>query len=152
MYRVTSLIRNRHPPYNHHRALGIGILQGPMVVRFLVSEVTLQGSSLQKQCVPLRTGVPRSKETTPPSDPTVGSCIGPHGGPRGGGQFFMSEVPQRADVLVSDPWFCFTSRVQGLGSMVEGVGFRIVVTADRQIRRPRRAAGPAGQFALRASD
>ena len=55
----------------------------------------------------------------------------------------MSEVPQRADVLVSDPWFCFTSRVQGLGSMVEGVGFRIVVTATDKFAAP--AAPPAPQ-------
>ena len=25
-YRVTSLIRNRHLPWDHHRALGIGLL------------------------------------------------------------------------------------------------------------------------------
>ena len=30
-------------------------------------------------------GVPRSKETAPPQDPPVGLCLGPYGGPRGGG-------------------------------------------------------------------
>jgi len=40
-HRVTSLITNRHPPQDHHRALGIGLLQGPRAVRFRVSEVTL---------------------------------------------------------------------------------------------------------------
>ena len=30
-------------------------------------------------------GVPRSLETTPPSDPTAGLCLGPYGGPGGGG-------------------------------------------------------------------
>ena len=25
-YRGTSLMRNRHPPYDHHRVLGIGLL------------------------------------------------------------------------------------------------------------------------------
>jgi len=29
----------------------------------------------------------------PPQDPTVGLCLGPHGGPRWGGRFLMSEVP-----------------------------------------------------------
>jgi len=33
------------------------------------------------------TGVPRSKETAPPQDPTVGLCLGTYGGPRGGGAF-----------------------------------------------------------------
>jgi hypothetical protein len=28
-------------------------------------------------------GLPRSKETAPPWDPTVGLCLGPYGGPRG---------------------------------------------------------------------
>ena len=32
-------------------------------------------------------GVPRSLKTTPPQDPTVGSCLGPYGGPRGEGGF-----------------------------------------------------------------
>ena len=39
------------------------------------------------------TGVPRSEETAPHSDPTVGMCLGPYGGPRGGGLCLMSEVP-----------------------------------------------------------
>jgi hypothetical protein len=39
--RGTSLIRNRHPPQDHHRALDIGILSGPRGKHFLVSEVTL---------------------------------------------------------------------------------------------------------------
>ena len=34
------------------------------------------------------TGVPRSLETDVPQDPTVGRCLGPYGGPRGGGIFF----------------------------------------------------------------
>ena len=33
------------------------------------------------------------KEMHPPQDPTVGICLRPYGGPRGEGQFFMSEVP-----------------------------------------------------------
>ena len=40
-YRDTSLIRNPQPPQDHHKALGIGILQGPRVGRFLMSEVPL---------------------------------------------------------------------------------------------------------------
>ena len=38
------------------------------------------------------TGVPRSQENASPQDPTVGLCLGPYGGPRGGGVFFTSEV------------------------------------------------------------
>ena len=38
-YRVTSLTRNCPPPSDHHRALGIAPLQGPMGGRFLMSEV-----------------------------------------------------------------------------------------------------------------
>jgi hypothetical protein len=41
----------------------------------------------------LITGVPRSSETTPPWDPTVGSCLGSYSGPRGGGGLLMSEAP-----------------------------------------------------------
>ena len=33
-YRVTSLIRNRHPRKDHQMALGIGLLQGPRVGGF----------------------------------------------------------------------------------------------------------------------
>ena len=40
-YRGTSLIRNRTPPYEHHRALGMVLLQGPMGALFLLSEVPL---------------------------------------------------------------------------------------------------------------
>ena len=40
-YRGTSRIRNRQPPQDSHRALGIGLLQGPRVGRFLMSEVPL---------------------------------------------------------------------------------------------------------------
>ena len=40
-YRGTSLIRNTCPPLDHHRALGIGLLQGPREGLFLKSEVPL---------------------------------------------------------------------------------------------------------------
>ena len=30
------------------------------------------------------TGIPRSQETAPPQDPTVGLCLRPYGGPREG--------------------------------------------------------------------
>ena len=40
-YRGTSLIRNRPPPYDHHRALGMVLLQGPRGALFLMSEVPL---------------------------------------------------------------------------------------------------------------
>ena len=33
------------------------------------------------------TGVLRSYETAPPYHPTAGLCLGPYGGPRGGGGF-----------------------------------------------------------------
>jgi len=39
------------------------------------------------------TGGARSQETAPPCAPTVGLCLWPYGGPRGGGLFRMSEVP-----------------------------------------------------------
>ena len=38
------------------------------------------------------TGVPRSQETASPWDPTVGPCLGPYGGSRGGG-VPMGKVP-----------------------------------------------------------
>ena len=38
------------------------------------------------------TGVPRSSESPPPQDPTVGLCIGPEGAPRGC-CFLMREIP-----------------------------------------------------------
>jgi len=37
----TSLIRNSPPPQDHHRALGIFLLQGPRGALFLMNEVTL---------------------------------------------------------------------------------------------------------------
>jgi len=40
-YRGTSFIRKRPTPWDHHRALGVGLLQGPKGRRFLVSEVPL---------------------------------------------------------------------------------------------------------------
>ena len=33
------------------------------------------------------------KKQPPPEDPTAGLCLGPYGGPIGGGQFLVSEVP-----------------------------------------------------------
>ena len=40
-YRGTSLIRNSTPPLDHHRALGIVLLQGARGALFLMSEVPL---------------------------------------------------------------------------------------------------------------
>ena len=40
-YRGTSLIRNRRPPQDHHRILGIVLLHGPGRGVFLMSEVPL---------------------------------------------------------------------------------------------------------------
>ena len=40
-YRGTSLIRNRLPPKDHLRALGIFLLKGPTGALFLLSEVPL---------------------------------------------------------------------------------------------------------------
>ena len=40
-YRGTSLIRKRTPPYDHHRALGVTVLQDPTGWHFLMSEVPL---------------------------------------------------------------------------------------------------------------
>jgi hypothetical protein len=39
------------------------------------------------------TGVPCSQEIAPPWDPAVALCLGPYGGPRGGGRFLGSKVP-----------------------------------------------------------
>ena len=47
------------------------------------------------------TGVPRSLETVSPSDPAVGLCLGPYGGPGGGsisyerGTPVLDSIPQR---------------------------------------------------------
>ena len=38
-YRGTSLIKNSTPPYDHHRDLDIGLLEGPRGALFLMSEV-----------------------------------------------------------------------------------------------------------------
>ena len=38
-------------------------------------------------------GVPRSEETAPPQDPTVGLCLGPYGGTRGYGFFYERGAP-----------------------------------------------------------
>ena len=37
----TSLIRNRHPPKDHHRTLSIFLLYGPRKALFRMSEVPL---------------------------------------------------------------------------------------------------------------
>ena len=42
LYSGTSLIRNRAPPRDHHRALGIALLWGPTGRRFLMDKVSLQ--------------------------------------------------------------------------------------------------------------
>ena len=36
--------KTQHPPWDHHRALGIVLLKGPRERLFLVSEVPLSGS------------------------------------------------------------------------------------------------------------
>ena len=41
IYRGSSLIRNSSPPKDHHRALGIVLLQGPRETLFLMSEAPL---------------------------------------------------------------------------------------------------------------
>jgi hypothetical protein len=46
------------------------MILGPCVIR---------STSTARTC----TGVPRSKETAPPLDPTEGTCLGFYGGPRG---------------------------------------------------------------------
>ena len=43
------------------------------------------GSGMKKPLPGGGAGVPRSKETSPPLDPTVGLRLGPYGGPRGVG-------------------------------------------------------------------
>ena len=45
VYRGTSLRRTPPPPEDHRRAIGIGLLQGPMEERFLMSEVPLYFST-----------------------------------------------------------------------------------------------------------
>jgi hypothetical protein len=43
-YRVTLRIRNRTTPYDHHRALYIGLLQGLRELRFFMSDFKEGGS------------------------------------------------------------------------------------------------------------
>ena len=52
-------------------------------------ETSSRSAAQETQC----TGVPRSYEIAPPSDPTVGLSIRPYAGPGGVGGFLMSEVP-----------------------------------------------------------
>ena len=74
-YRGTSHTRERTPlgPYHGpmHRVLGGGVFSyGPS-----------------------GTGVPRSSENATPWDPTVGSCLGPYGGPRGVAFAYERDAP-----------------------------------------------------------
>ena len=67
-----------------------------------------------------------------PQDPAVGICIGPYGGPRGGGRFLMSEVLLYAlhpkPCSKEEPWceVCGIYRVRGggLGVRDQGSGLR----------------------------
>ena len=43
-YRGTSLIRNSLPPWDHHRATCVVLLQGPRGALFLMREVPLYGT------------------------------------------------------------------------------------------------------------
>ena len=45
--RGTLLIRKRHPPQEHRRILGLGLLQGPREGLFLMSEVPLHPPTLK---------------------------------------------------------------------------------------------------------
>ena len=61
-----------------------------------VSLIFCEGCALRPQwggTVSWFTGVHHSQETPPSEVATVGLCLGPCGGPRGGGLFLMSEVP-----------------------------------------------------------
>ena len=56
-YRGTSLTRKIHPPWNHHRSLGIGLLKGPTGRMFLVSEVPLYAPRATNLLLELSAGV-----------------------------------------------------------------------------------------------
>ena len=91
------------------------------------------------------TGVPRSQETAPPQDPSVGLYLGPYGGPKGGGHFLMSEVSlyslrplQKSNPVTEDErgfwvkkkdvsffFLGFGFRVLGFGFRVSNFGFRV---------------------------
>ena len=51
------------------------------------------------------TGAPRSYETAPPYDPTIGLYLGPYGGPRGGALSYDRGTPvlaPSADAVLQD--------------------------------------------------
>jgi hypothetical protein len=52
----TGILRSQDPPppQDHHRALGMGLLQGPREGLFLMSEVTLQGRQIDPAHVDIR--------------------------------------------------------------------------------------------------
>ena len=63
-YRGTSLTKTRPTPWDHHRALGVGLLQGPRVGRFIMSEVPLYsrtglGNASLDSCAPLPSPPPQ---------------------------------------------------------------------------------------------
>ena len=73
------------------------------------------------------TGVPRSKETTPPLDPTVGLRLGSYGSPRGGVLLLVSEAGRKVDYV----WDAnLTKDCRGV-SCVERVGVDVVTSLTR---------------------
>ena len=80
-YRDTSLIRKRRPPQDHHRSLGIGLLQGHTLgggsyERSTSVEIRRSGPTPAGRNLFCRTqipaGLPCSFETAPPSRASMG--------------------------------------------------------------------------------
>ena len=58
----------------------------------------------------LDTGVPRSWETPSPQDPTIGLCLGPYGGPKGGGCFSWARYPCKVQICQLLDWNDLSTR------------------------------------------
>ena len=56
------------PPWNHHRALGTGLLQGPRRRLFLMSEVPLYMYGIKKKQVHTSRSIHESMHSTTPHD------------------------------------------------------------------------------------
>ena len=97
------------------------------------------GASLSQ----LLQGYLAQKKAPPPQDPTVGICVGPYGGPKGGAfvyervtpvsrqrqSYYSSHSSRRAAKVPNEPPAALIHvpgfRVQGLGFRVRGLGFRV---------------------------
>ena len=83
---LMSEVPNRH---DEHTRISSGNICGGLSSRNMCDEPTDLGLG----CIKRGTGVPRTYETAPPSDPTVSIRVGLYGGPRGGAVSYKRGTP-----------------------------------------------------------